>query len=93
MAARLPVVLTPGCNFPQAAVSGAAIQVQPEARDIERGLREILSMSDAQRHEMGQRGRMLVERDYSWDGVAEQMIQVYRWISGGGSPPSSVERA
>jgi poly(glycerol-phosphate) alpha-glucosyltransferase len=76
MAAGLPVVLTPGCNFPQAAASGAAIEVEPETQSLQRGLRELLSMSDTQRCEMGRRARELVQRDHSWDRVATQMMQL-----------------
>jgi glycosyltransferase involved in cell wall biosynthesis len=93
MAARLPVLLTPGCNFPEAVHAGAAIEVQPTAADTQRGLRELLSMSDEQRRAMGERGRILVERHYTWTAVAAQMMELYRWMRGGGSPPAFVEPA
>jgi glycosyltransferase involved in cell wall biosynthesis len=93
MAARLPVLLTPGCNFPEAMHAGAAIEVQPTAADTQRGLRELLSMSDEQRRAMGERGRILVERHYTWTAVAAQMMELYRWMRGGGSPPAFVEPA
>jgi poly(glycerol-phosphate) alpha-glucosyltransferase len=93
MAARLPILLTAGCNFPQAAQSGAAVQVLPEARDTERGLRQLLEMSDGERHAMGNRGRQLVEKGYSWDVVAGEMMKIYQWLSGGGSRPDVVQDA
>lgn len=40
--------------------------------------------------EMGGRGRAWMERDFGWDGVAEKMLEVYRWVIFGGTPPSSV---
>jgi poly(glycerol-phosphate) alpha-glucosyltransferase len=91
MAARLPVMLTPGCNFPQAVRAGAAIEVQPDASDTQRGLRQLIDMNDTDRRAMGQRGRALVESHYSWDALASQMMQLYRWMSGGGPPPGFVQ--
>jgi glycosyltransferase involved in cell wall biosynthesis len=38
----------------------------------------------------GARGRAWMERDFSWDSVAEQMVAVYRWLRGGGPAPLCV---
>lgn len=90
MAARLPVLITPGCNFPQAVEQGAGVGVTPDAQGTEQGLRRMIQMSDQQRRDMGDRGRQLVEGNYTWDAVAGQMIQVYQWMQAGGSPPPTV---
>lgn len=37
--------------------------------------------------EMGARGRNWMKRDFAWDGVAEKMAEVYRWVLEGGKPP------
>lgn len=92
MAARLPVIITPGCNFPEAVTSEAAILIEPNAADTERGLRELMSMSDAQRRQMGQRARTLIESQYTWDAAARRMAELYGWILGGGAPPSFVDQ-
>lgn len=39
---------------------------------------------------MGQRGRKLMEKDYSWPSVAERMDAAYRWIVHGGPVPECV---
>jgi poly(glycerol-phosphate) alpha-glucosyltransferase len=91
MAARLPVVLTPGCNFPEAAAAGAALEVQPTVADTERGLRALMSMPEQSRRAMGYRGRRLVETRYTWDAVARETIEIYRWLAGVAAVPSFVE--
>lgn len=90
MAARLPVLITPGCNFDAVAEREAGLIVSPDAHDTQRGLRTLMEMTDTERAEMGRRGRAMIERDYTWDRVAEQLAAVYNWLAGGGQRPSSV---
>jgi poly(glycerol-phosphate) alpha-glucosyltransferase len=51
------------------------------------GMRALMEMSDAERLLMGQRGRSLVEREFSWPQIAAQMKEVYEWVLGGGAKP------
>ena len=39
---------------------------------------------------MGAKGRAWMARDFSWDHVAHDMLNVYRWLSSGGEAPSTV---
>ena len=39
---------------------------------------------------MGAKGRAWMARDFSWDRVARDMLDVYRWLSSGGEVPSTV---
>jgi poly(glycerol-phosphate) alpha-glucosyltransferase len=89
-AAGLPVMLTPQCNFPELAKAGGAVEVSPDAAGCEAGLRELLALPDSERHAMGQRGRALVGRSYTWSRNADQMLGVHRWLIEGGSPPPCV---
>ena len=57
MGARLPVLDTPGCNFPEAAHAGGAIETPATEEGSLEGLSELLAMSDDERRAMGQRGR------------------------------------
>ncbi|HVT88203.1 MAG TPA: glycosyltransferase [Tepidisphaeraceae bacterium] len=92
MSVGLPVLITPGCNFPEAVRAGAALEIEPTMGGVEAGLRTLLTMSDEERAAMGRRGRKLIETRYTWQAVAKQMIQLYRWLIGGGSAPGFVER-
>lgn len=87
MAASLPVLLTPGCNFPEVVRAGAGIEVQPTVGDTERGLRELLSASEAERAAMGRAGRELVAAKYTWKRVASDMLALYRWLAAGEPQP------
>jgi glycosyltransferase involved in cell wall biosynthesis len=90
LACRLPVLLTPACNFREATEAGAAIEVSPDAQGTAAGLVELLSLSDPERKAMGERGRALVEAGYTWDGVAQQMLTLYRWLCEGGERPDTL---
>lgn len=87
LASRLPVLLTPGCNFPEAVTAQAAISVEPEVVSCTEGLRELLSQSESSLEQMGQRGRALVESRYQWDAVAHETLKLYRWLISGGPAP------
>jgi glycosyltransferase involved in cell wall biosynthesis len=90
LACRLPVLLTPGCNFMEAVNRGAAIEVNPTVADTESGLRRIMSQSPSTLQDMGAAGRRLVEDKYTWDIVASQTLKMYLWLVKGGSPPDFV---
>ena len=57
---------------------------------ITEGMRILLEMTDIERDIMGQRGRSLVEREFTWPQVAAQMKEVYEWVLGGGPRPNCV---
>jgi glycosyltransferase involved in cell wall biosynthesis len=41
--------------------------------------------------QMGSRGRLWMQREFSWESVAEQLEAAYRWVLGGpGAPPPCV---
>ena len=90
LACRLPVLITPGCNFPEAAAVGAAVVVSPDADATAHGLRQLLSASDRERQAIGQRGRELVAKTYTWDRVAGQYLELYRWLTTYGATPQSI---
>ena len=90
MACSRPVILTRQCNFPEVAQHQAGLIVEPEERQIERALVDVLTLCAGDRAAMGARGRELVRSKYSWASVASSMIEVYDWLCGG-SLPRSVE--
>jgi len=90
MAAGLPVVITRSCNFPAAKESGAGFVVDPDAESLAAGLAKMLKTPDAQRSEMGARAADLVRADYSWDSVAREILEVYKWMLGRRDAPQCV---
>jgi glycosyltransferase involved in cell wall biosynthesis len=93
LAARLPVVVTTSCHFPELAAADGGIVVAPTADAVTRGLRDLLERSPAERAELGRRGRALVERQYTWDRQARRLADIYRWVAGGGPAPEAVQGA
>jgi poly(glycerol-phosphate) alpha-glucosyltransferase len=90
-AAGLPILLTRECNFPELAKANAAVEILPEASAIESGLRQILEFSDEQRKIMGERGRELVKKFYTWPVIAGQMRKVYEWLAENATMPETVK--
>jgi len=78
VAHRIPVVQTDECNFPELTAAGGAWECRPERDAVEKALRDALTAEDAERAERGLRGRELVERSYSWDQIAEQVVAACR---------------
>jgi len=88
MAASLPVLITPGCNFSEVLKANAGVIVNPTVASTEVGLRTLMEMSDQQRKEMGLRGRRLIEQSYTWEIIARQMIALFSWTAGRAAKPS-----
>ena len=85
-----PVLMTPECNLPEGFAAAAALRVETTVDSLERGLRQLLEMSPADRAQMGARGRELVAERFTWPQVARQMHEVQGWLLGGGPRPACV---
>lgn len=77
MACGLPVILTPGCHFPEAADAGAGLVVGRAVDPLRDALRALLT--DAPRRAtMGHHARALVEAHYTWPQVVTQVEHAYQ---------------
>lgn len=90
-AAALPVLLTPECNFPELSACNAAIEISTDVSGIEKGLRQMIGLPEAQRQAMGQRGQALIQKSYTWSSIAAQMCRVYDWLTGAAERPENVK--
>jgi glycosyltransferase involved in cell wall biosynthesis len=93
LACRLPCVFTRTCHFPEAEQAGAAVVVEPTIDGVTAGLDRLLAMRSEERRALGEKGRALVERDYTWDRQASRLAEVYRWLETGGPTPEAVAAA
>lgn len=91
MACRLPVLLTPGCHFPDAVAAGAALEATPDAHALQQALQVLLNNGEAARAQMGARGRELVAQNYTWERVALQWKELYDWCSNEANAPAFVD--
>ena len=53
-------------------------------------LKEMMSLDDVERAEMGARGKAWIRRDFSWEGFGVQMKAAYEWLLGKGPKPVCV---
>ena len=75
---ELPVLMTRECHLNEGFAADAAICVEPTAESIASGLCELIGkMSDSERQAMGQRGRALVETQFSWNQIGKEVIRAY----------------
>jgi glycosyltransferase involved in cell wall biosynthesis len=85
-----PVLITPECNLPEGFAANAAIQIGTASDSIRPGLFSLFEMSNAERIEMGARGRALAAERFAWPAIGEEMKRVCEWVIGGGPAPASV---
>ena len=85
-----PVLMTPECNLSEGFAAAAALQIGTGPEEIAAGLKQVIEMSDDDRRAMGNHGRNLVERKFSWPRISEQMCSVYEWALGAGPTPEVI---
>ncbi|MBB5039603.1 poly(glycerol-phosphate) alpha-glucosyltransferase [Prosthecobacter dejongeii] len=85
-----PVIMTPMCHLPEGVTAQAAFEVSPDVGQIQDGLSRLIQLSDAEREEMGTRGRALVGQRFTWDLVGSQMHSVQHWLVNGTPAPECV---
>jgi glycosyltransferase involved in cell wall biosynthesis len=79
MSAGLPVLLSHGCNLPEAEMYHAGRIVEPQINTLANALREMLS-DDSALSTMGQNAKNLIHERFTWSTVAEQMENLYSKI-------------
>jgi glycosyltransferase involved in cell wall biosynthesis len=79
MAAGVAVLLSPGCNLPEAEQQGAGLVVPPQIEALTQALRTLLDDRVALQ-KMGERARHLVHERYTWAKVAASMESLYQQV-------------
>lgn len=90
LASGCPVVTTTGTPWSMLPERGCGWWVDAEPPSLAGALADAMSRSDKELRIMGQRGRALVESDFTWQSVANQMHQVYIWLVRGGEKPPCI---
>ncbi len=81
MAAGLPVILSPGCNLPEAETYGAGIIREARRDEWAAGLIDLLTDAPT-RARMSANARALVSERFTWDHAAERLEAVYQAVIG-----------
>ena len=86
LAVGVPVVTTPGANFPEVASEKAGIVSDRTPQELARNMRMLLTRP-ALRAQMGNNGRDLVRNKYTWERIAARSLEIYAGIRTGGGIP------
>ncbi len=77
LARGVPVIASRGTPWARVEEVGCGLWVDNDEASLAEAITRAVSMP---RHEMGQRGRDWMEREYSWETIAEQMADQYRQL-------------
>jgi len=72
-----PVLMTDQCGFPAVSQAGGGRIVAATENGIEEGLRDMIKGAGGA-EEMGERLRRYVEKNYSWDVIAQSYLTLFR---------------
>ncbi|HET6389274.1 glycosyltransferase [Hyphomicrobium sp.] len=86
----LPVLMTDACNLTQGFSESAAFRLSLDGDRMNAELLAFMRMEREAQVEMGRNGQRLTGRDFCWSRVAEQLLQVYRWLLNGGAQPACI---
>ena len=87
LAAGTPVITTKGAPWSDLAARGCGWWIEPETAALSEALRSAMGMPRSTLNEMGKRGRTWMVQDFSWEVIAQEMLAVYRWLSGNDNKP------
>ena len=79
LAARVPVVITTGCEFPEVSEYGAGLIAEADATSIAQAMSQLLANKELRRS-MGEQGHKLVTERYTWQAAAATMSALYRTL-------------
>lgn len=82
LGAGLPVIATKGAPWAELQERKCGWWVDLGVEPLARALGEAMSLDDATRQEMGERGRRLIAEKYTWDAVVKKIIEGYEKILG-----------
>jgi len=80
LAEGLPVIITPDIQIaPEISRANAGLIVPGEKETIANAIAQLLSTPE-QRYQLAENGKKLVKERYSWNAIADQLIQAYLTI-------------
>lgn len=85
----IPVIATRGAPWQGLEEHRCGWWVEPTVEGLRLALRDALSKQPSELQEMGHRGKVYA-RHFDWTHIAQQTLDVYRWILGEGHRPGCV---
>jgi glycosyltransferase involved in cell wall biosynthesis len=90
LAHEVPVITTRNAPWQGLTEQGCGWWIPLDEAHLFAAMAEATSQPRSALHEMGVRGRKWMQRDFGWDGVAEEMQSVYDWVVGVSPRPECV---
>ena len=90
LAAGTPVIATKGAPWHGLEREHCGWWIDHGVEPLAATLTNAMAMGPGALQAMGAKGREWMRRDFSWEAVAHEMLDVYRWLSSGGDVPSTV---
>lgn len=90
LSCETPVISTTGAPWAGLVPNECGWWIDHGPAPMAAALREAMSLSPEARGTMGANGRAWMQRDFGWQGIAQKMAEVYRWVSVGGERPECV---
>jgi glycosyltransferase involved in cell wall biosynthesis len=90
LAAGTPAIVTKGAPWGGLEKQGAGWSIDIGVDPLVMCLEQALASTSAHLAKMGLAGREWMLRDYSWERIGAQLLEVYRWLLKGGATPPCV---
>jgi len=76
-------VITEECNFDDVRTHGCGVVVSNgDMQSFVNAAIDLLS-NETRRHEVGAKAQHLIRQRYTWEKIAQELEQVYRWVLAG----------
>lgn len=89
LAYGVPVITTHGTPWQGLATRGCGWWIEPTVEALVETLREVLALDAVTLQQMGMKGHAYA-REFDWTSIAQQTVEVYRWVLGQGDKPDCV---
>lgn len=92
LAAGIPAIVTKGAPWVGLETERCGWWIDHGVEPLAAALIEAMALPKSDLREMGLRGRKWMARDFSWDRIGREMLDLYVWLKQGGDPPDSVRQ-
>jgi glycosyltransferase involved in cell wall biosynthesis len=90
LAAERPVISTKGAPWSGLESRGCGWWIDHGVEPLAAALTHAMALPREELKAMGRRGREWMARDFSWDRIARDMLDVYRWLARSAEPPPTI---
>ena len=90
LAAETPVIATKGAPWQGLEAEGCGWWIDQDVDSLTAKLNTAMAATREELKKMGVKGRTWMARDFSWDRIAHDILDLYRWLFVGGEPPRTV---